>query len=286
MSRAGHHSIAKPPIAKLSIASCPSQHRRAVHRSIAKPFFVSCPSRAVHRCIVKLSSSITSCPSLYCRAVQRFIAEPSIDKPSIAEPSIAPSCPSRAVHRSIAKPFLASCPSRAIHCCIVKLSLSIASCPSQHRQAIYCDITEPSSALSPSHPLPSRPLCQAVHRTKLSITTSSSRPLLHRQAVFRELSITSRPSLHRQAVIVHHELSIALLPSRPALYRRAVHRQAVHCRAVHCAELSIASRPSLHRQAVFGELSIASHPLLHRQAVIVHHELSIALSPSRPALYC
>ena len=225
MSRAVHHSIAKPPIAKLSITSCPSQHRLTVHRSIAKPFFASCPSRAVHRCIVKLASSITSCPSLYCRAVQRFIAEPSIAKPSIAEPSIVPSCPSRAVRRSIAKPFLASCPSRAIHCCIVKLSLSIASCPSQHRQAIYCDITKPSSALSPSrsqsspsHPLPSRPLCQAVHRTKLSITTSSSRPLLHRQAVFRELSITSRPSLHRRAVIVHHELSIALSPSRPALY--------------------------------------------------------------------
>ena len=94
MSRAVHHSIAKPPIAELSIASCPSQHRQAVHRSIAKPFFASCPSRAVHRCIVKLASSITSCPSLYRRAVQRFIAEPSIAKPSIAEPSIFCRCPS------------------------------------------------------------------------------------------------------------------------------------------------------------------------------------------------
>jgi hypothetical protein len=87
--------------AKLSIASCPLQHCWAVHRSIAKPFFASCPSQAVHRCIIELSSSITCCPSLYRQAVQRFIAEPSIAKPSIAEPSIASRlvfyC--RAVHR-------------------------------------------------------------------------------------------------------------------------------------------------------------------------------------------
>jgi hypothetical protein len=120
--RAVHHDIAEPSIAtlpsrpalyhqavavhrqavhcqavhcaKLSIASCPSRHRQAVHRSIAKPFFASCPSRAVHRFIVKLSSSITSCPSLYRRAVQRFIAEPSIAKPSIAQPSNFCRCPS------------------------------------------------------------------------------------------------------------------------------------------------------------------------------------------------
>jgi hypothetical protein len=89
----------------------------------------------------------------------------------------------------------------------------------------------------PSHPMPSRPLRRAVH-CKQSIPTSSSRPLLHRQAVFCELSIASRPSLHRQAVIVHHELSIALLPSRPALYRRAVHRQAVHCPRMDCINLN------------------------------------------------
>jgi hypothetical protein len=94
----------------------------------------------------------------------------------------------------------------------------------RHRRALHCNIAEPSSTLSPSRsrpspsrPLPSRPLRRAVHR-ELSIATSSSRPSLHRQAVFCKLSIVSRPSLHCQAVIVHHELSIALSPSRPALY--------------------------------------------------------------------
>ena len=210
----------------MSIASCPSQHCRAIHRSIAKPFFASCPSRAVYRCIIKLSLSITSSPLLYCQAVQRFIAEPSIAKPSIAEPSIAPSCPSRAVHCDIAEPERHR---RALHCNIAKLSSALL--PSRSR---------PSPSRSrplPSHPMPSRPLRRAVH-CKQSIPTLSSRPLLHRQADFCELSITSRPSLHRQAVIVHHELSIALLPSRPALYRRAVHRQAVHCPRMDCINLN------------------------------------------------
>ncbi len=79
---------------ELSIASCPSRHRLAVHRSITKPFFASCLSRAVHCYIVKLSLSITSCLSLYRRAVQRFISEPSIAKLSIAEPSIFCRCQS------------------------------------------------------------------------------------------------------------------------------------------------------------------------------------------------
>ena len=100
------------PCAELSIASCPLQHCRSAHRSIAKPFFASCPSRAIYCCTVKLSSSITSCPSLYCRAVQRFIAEPSIVKPSIAEPSIAsrPVFYRRAVQREPSS--IASCPLR------------------------------------------------------------------------------------------------------------------------------------------------------------------------------
>ena len=145
-------------------------------------------------------------PSRQMRAIQRFIAEPYI----VSRPSQR----QRAVHRSIAKPFFASCPSQAVHRCIVKLSSSITSCSSLYRQAVQCSIAEPSiakpSIAEPSSPLsPSRPL-RAVHRdiAEPSIATlpsrPASRPSLHCQAVFCELSIASRPSLHCQAVIVHH----------------------------------------------------------------------------------
>jgi hypothetical protein len=144
---------------------------------------------------------------------------------------------------------------RAVHC----EPSSIASCPSRHRRALHNNIAKPSSALSPSQrcpspsqnrPSPSRPLRRAIH-CKLSIATLSSHASIHLHAIFCKQSIVSRPSLHRQAVIVHHELSIVLSPSRPALYCQAVHRQAVHCRAVQrfIAELSIA-KPSIAEPSI------------------------------------
>jgi hypothetical protein len=99
----------------------------------------------------------------------------------------------------------------------------------------------------PSHPLPSCPL--------------SSCPSLHRQVVFRELSI------HRQAVIVHRELSITLLPSRPLPSR------------------SLPSSPLRAIQHFIAKPSIAScHPLRAVHRVIA--KPSIATSPSRPVLHC
>jgi len=151
--------------------------------------------RAIHRCIIELSSSIVSCPSRHRLAVQRFIAEPSIAKPSIAEPSsaLSPSRPSQAV---------------------IHHELSIATLPShllRHCRAVQRFIAEPSIA-----------------KPTIAIATSPSRPSQHRRAVHCELSIatsTSRPSLHGQAVVVVHcELSIATSPSHPALY---LYRQAV-----------------------------------------------------------
>ncbi len=93
--------------AGLSIASRPLRHCRAVHCSIAKPFFTICLSRAIHRCIVKLSSSIASCPFRHCLAIQRFIAKLSIASPR----------PLRAVYRDIIVPSIATLPSHpALHC--------------------------------------------------------------------------------------------------------------------------------------------------------------------------
>ena len=228
-------------------------------------------------------------PSRLLRAVQRFITEPSI----------ASRCPSRADHRSIVEPSIATSPScpelyrQAVQRFIAK------PCIASHRplRAVHREIVESSSALlpsrshpSPSRPLPSHSLRRAFHR-KLSITTSSSCPSLHRQAIFCELPIASRPSLHCRAVIVHHKLSVTLSPSHPALYCQAVHCQTVHCQAVYC-EPSSALSPSRPLRAVFHrELTIAalpSPPLQHRQAVQSFiAKLSSALlqscpSPSRP----
>jgi hypothetical protein len=212
--------------------SRPSLHRQAViiHHKLSIALLPSRPAlycQAVH------------CQAVHCQAVQRFIAEQSI----------ASRHPSRAVLHDIAEPSIATLPSRP-----ALYRQAVAS----HRQAIHRQAVHRAQMPITSCPLPSRPLRRAVHR-KLSIATSSSRPSLHRHAVFCELSIVSRPSLHRQAVIVHHKLSIVLSPSRPALYCQAVHRQAVRCRAVQrfIAELSIAScRPSR-----------AVHPLQHCRAV-------------------
>jgi len=84
MSRAVHHSIAKPPIAELSNASCPVLYCRAVHRELSITTSTSRPSlhlQAIHRELSIVASP--SRPALYRQAVQRFIAEPSIAKPSI-----------------------------------------------------------------------------------------------------------------------------------------------------------------------------------------------------------
>jgi hypothetical protein len=146
-------------------------------------------------------------------------------------------------------------------------------------RAVHQEITEPSSALSlshsrpfPSHPLPSCPLRRAVH-CELSIATSPSRPSLHHQAIFLELSIAIRPSLHLQAAIVHHELSIAC--HRPS---RAVHR---FIDKPTSALLLSRPSPSCPLQAIYCKPSsalLSSRPL---QAV-VHRKLSIAASPSPP----
>jgi len=103
MSRAVHHSIAKPPIAELSNASRPALFCRAVHH---EPSIITSTSRpSLHLQAVHRELSIMTSPShsaLYRQAVQRFIAELSI-----ANLSIAPSCPSQAVHCDIAKPSIA-----------------------------------------------------------------------------------------------------------------------------------------------------------------------------------
>ena len=245
--------------------SRPSLHRQAViiHQELSIVLSPSCPAlkcRAVHR------------QAVHCRAVQRFIAEPSI----------ASRCQSRAVLRDIAKPSIATLPSRPA---LYRQAVAV------HRQAIHCQAVHCTQMSITSCPLPSRPLRRAVHR-KLSIATSSSRPSLHRHAVFCELSIVSRPSLHRQAVIVHHKLSIALLPSRPALNGQAVHCQAVCCRAVQrfIAEPSITScHPSLAVRHDITEPSIAtlpSHPALYRPMPSrqLHPAVNRKLSITKPSI--
>ena len=102
--------------AELSIASHSLRHCRAIHCSITKPFFAICSSRAVHRCIVELSSSIASCQSQHHLAVQCFIAELSI----ASRRPLRPLRHCRALHRLL--------------------------------RAAYCNIAEPSIATLPIHP--------------------------------------------------------------------------------------------------------------------------------------
>ena len=153
-----------------------------------------------------------------------------------------PSCPSRAVvhcvHCDIAKPSIVYC------------KLPIATLPSpplQHCQSIQRFIAEPSSALSPSCPSPSRPLMTSTFlAVQCFITEPTSRHPL--QAVLRDIA----------------ELSSA--------YCRAVQR--------FIAEPSIAKPP-------IAKPSIFSRPVLYfpSQRAVIHCELSFETSPSCPALY-
>ena len=150
------------------------------------------------------------------------------------------------------------------------------------------------------------PFLRAVHREpSIAASSSCNHPS---QAVHRFIA---KPT---SALLPGCPLPSSLLPSRPALYRRAVYHElssiascpSRHHRALHCniaepssalspnAKPSIA--PSCQSQAVyyqaihFTELSIASCPSLHRLAVhhsiampflqAVHREPSIAASSS------